>query len=116
LVPFSLKSAIPLEGKEHTMKKLLLLTGLLASVAGVASADTPQEERRDRAADRIEDAFERDAVLRRYDLDADSEGGRTGYIELEGKVQSRGHLNRALMIAKRTAPNYRIVNRIRVGR
>lgn len=73
------------------------------------------ERRLERIADRIERAFEADAELRRYDLDADEENGR--YIELEGTVRTRAERNRALTIARQTAPrNVRIVNNIRVRR
>jgi ABC-type taurine transport system ATPase subunit len=66
-------------------------------------------------ADRIERAFEADAVLRRFDLDAEQEN-RT-HIELEGTVRTRARRSRALSIARANAPRqFHIVNRIRIGR
>jgi hypothetical protein len=102
---------------EKNMKKIFALAVLSASMLPlVAQADSPQEERRERHADLIERAFERDNVLRRFDLDADSEGGRTGYIEIEGRVRNASQRNRAYDLARRTAPGYRIVNRITIRR
>ena len=97
------------------MKKLLVLAALAVSTASSALADTPEENRRESYADRIEDAFERDSVLARFDLDADAEGERTGYIELEGRVRNASQRSRALAIARRIAPGYRIVNSIRIS-
>ena len=80
-----------------------------------ALADSPEENRRERYADRVEDALERDGVLARFDLDADSKGDRTGYIKLKGRVRSTTQRSRAEAIARRIAPGYRIVNNIRLG-
>jgi septin family protein len=102
---------------ENYMKKLFALAVLSVSVLPlIAQADSPQEERRERHAELIEKAFERDNVLRRFDLDADSEGGRTGYIEIEGKVRNASQRDRAYNLARRTAPGYRIINRITIRR
>ena len=87
----------------------------VSTVACTAYADSPQERQRERYADRIEAAFERDNVLARFDLEADAEGDRTGYIELEGRVHNASQRNRALSIARRVAPGYRIVNRIQIN-
>lgn len=98
------------------MKKICVFTALLVSVMPLAAyADSPQEQKRERYADRVENALERDSVLARFDLDADAEGGRTSYIELEGRVLNTAQRNRALSIARRTAPGYRIVNRIKIS-
>lgn len=102
---------------DENMKKLFALAVLsVATLPLVARADSPQEERRERHADRIEKAFERDNVLRRFDLDADSEGGRTGYIEIEGRVHNASQRARAYSIARNIAPGYRIINRISIRR
>ena len=98
------------------MKKFFVVAALAVSTLPFAAyADTPQENRRDRYADRVERAFERDAVLARFDLDADSKGERTGYIQLEGRVRNTSQRNRALAMARRVAPSYRIVNLIRIS-
>jgi hypothetical protein len=98
------------------MKKLLTIAALVTITLPLAArADSPQEKQRERYADRIENAFERDNVLARFDLDADAEGDRTGYIELEGWVGNASQRNRAMSIARQIAPGYRIVNRIQIG-
>ena len=99
------------------MKKLFALAVLSVSMLPLAArADSPQEERRERHADRIESAFERDNVLRRFDLDADSEDGRNGHIEIEGRVRNASQRARAYDVARRVAPGYRIINRIIIRR
>ncbi len=90
-----------------------MLLAVVVIAGNSAWADSPQEERRNRAADRIEQAFERDRILGRFDLDADSEDG---HIELEGKVQNKAQRNRAVSVARRVAPGYRIVNKIEMHR
>lgn len=98
------------------MNKLSVIAALaLSTVSLAAYADTPEENRRERYSDRIEDAFERDRVLARFDLDADSKGGRTGYIQIEGRVRNASQRSRALSMARRIAPGYSIVDRIRVA-
>ncbi|RYG68170.1 BON domain-containing protein [bacterium] len=67
------------------------------------------KNQRDAYADRIERAFNRDSELRRFDLDSDNKGRN---IEIEGRVRTRAQRDRAYNIARRTAPGYRIVNRI----
>ena len=116
------KSALHLRAPSEAMKHRFCLTTLLLvsfmPLLGAPSvrADSPQEERRDRAAEHVEQAFKRDRVLGQYDLDADSEGGRTGHIELEGRVRNESHRSRALSIARRAAPGYKLVNRIQIQR
>jgi len=85
------------------------------AVPVVARADSPQEERREKHADKIDKALERDSALRRFDLDAEAKGDRTGHIEIKGKVRNASQRNRALAIAKRTAPGYRIVSKIQIN-
>jgi hypothetical protein len=86
------------------MKRLLVLAVLATSTVSFAAY-----------ADRIENAFERDRVLARFDLDANAEGGRNGYIELEGRVRNAAQRNRARAMARRVAPGYRLVNRIQIS-
>lgn len=101
---------------EEIMKKLFLVTAFAAlTFPIVARADSPQEKQRERAAYRIEQAYERDSVLRRFDLEADSEGDRVGYIELEGRVQTAAQRQRAETIARTHGRGYTIRNRIKVG-
>lgn len=98
------------------MKKLVLATAFAALTFPIAAhAESPQEQQRERAADRIERAFERDSVLRRFDLEADSEGDRVGYIELEGRVQTAAQRQRAETIARSHGRGHSIRNRIKVG-
>ncbi|HVF10566.1 MAG TPA: BON domain-containing protein, partial [Abditibacteriaceae bacterium] len=85
------------------------------TVPFAARADSPQEKRRERYADRIENAFKRHSILARFDLDADAKGERTGYIEIEGRVRNASQRNRAVALARRVAPGYRIVNRIQIS-
>lgn len=108
----------------------LFITGLLAITATTTALSTlstaearpgngrgqerREERREDRLeayADRIERAFERDSTLRRFDLDADDRGRS---IHITGRVRTRAQRDRALSIARRTAPRYNIVNRITV--
>lgn len=65
----------------------------------------------DDAAERVEDALENDPTLKPFDLDADDEGNE---IILEGTVKDASHKALAEDIAKRTAPGFTIINRIKI--
>jgi hypothetical protein len=71
--------------------------------------DDRREDRREAYADRVERALERDGQLRRFDLDSDDRGRS---IEIRGRVNTRYQRDRALSIARRTAPGFNIINRI----
>jgi hypothetical protein len=110
----------------------IFITGLLALAATTASLSSAEarpgdrgrnnwqnrnwqnrgrqvDNRRDAYADRIENAFNRDSVLRRFDLDSDNRGRN---IEIEGRVNTRDQRIRAYNLATRTAPGFRIINKI----
>jgi len=65
----------------------------------------------DDAADRVENALENDSTLKPFDLDADDEGDA---IVIEGTVRNAAQKALAEDIAKRTAPDFTIINRINV--
>lgn len=103
------------------MKKTLLAAVLglatLAPLAPVVHAETYSEERRERFTARVDTVFKSDPYLSRFrSLNADSKGNASGYIQLEGRVATAYLRQRAFNLAKRAAPGYRIVNKIRVGR
>lgn len=67
----------------------------------------------DEADDLIEDAFERDPDLARFDLDASDENAR---VQLTGTVETEAQRTVAGALAERTAPGVPIDNLITVGR
>lgn len=67
----------------------------------------------DEADDRIEDAFERDADLARFDLDASDENAR---VQLSGTVETEAQRAAAGALAEQTAPGVPVDNLITVGR
>lgn len=88
-------------------------TGLTIDNRITVSAEAPMRQSRtlDDVEDQVEDALEADSVLRGFDLDADD---TSGGITIDGAVRSADQKARAEEIAKRTAPNVTITNRIRV--
>lgn len=77
-----------------------------ASAARRTAADAADD-----AEDPVEDAFDAEATLREFDLDADDEDGR---LVLKGEVRSAAQRTLAEDVARRAAPNVRIDNQIRV--
>lgn len=63
---------------------------LSLGVVPASRADSHQEELRERTAVLIEHAYERDRILRDFDLDADAEGGRMGYGAAWATSNSKG--------------------------
>ena len=88
-------------------------TGLTIENRITVSADAPMRESRtlDDVEDQVESALEADSVLKDFDLDADD---TSGGITIDGAVRAADQKARAEDIAKRTAPNVTITNRIRV--
>jgi len=82
-----------------------------AGMNDTATAPSSQAADADDAADAVEDALENDTTLKPFDLDADDEGNN---IVLTGKVQTQEQKALAESVAKRTAPNFTVVNRITV--
>lgn len=72
---------------------------------------TDSGERAEEAAQRVDDALDSNLTLQSFDLDADGEGTS---ILLTGRVQTALQKALAETIAKRTAPDFAIVNRLTV--
>lgn len=66
----------------------------------------------DEAEDKVENAFDADATLGPFDLDADDEDGR---LILSGKVQTDAQRKQAEDLARRVAPGVPLMNQITVG-
>lgn len=80
------------------------------SASGVSTAGTMMA---DEADDAIERAFEADAELARFDLDASDDTGR---VRLTGTVDTDAQRTEAGALAERTAPGVPIDNQITVRR
>lgn len=80
------------------------------SASGVSTAGTMMA---DEADDAIERAFEADAELARFDLDASDDTGR---VRLTGTVDTDAQRTAAGALAERTAPGVPIDNQITVRR
>jgi|GEM_PF-1374178 len=65
----------------------------------------------DEAEDRVENAFDTDATLAPFDLDADDEDGR---LVLKGKVQTEAQRKQAEDLARRNAAGVPIMNQIKL--
>ncbi|MFQ4134940.1 BON domain-containing protein [Nodosilinea sp. PGN35] len=84
-----------------------------AAPGAPAAQDAPANQTlsADEAADRVEDALDSHETLGRFDLDADDEGDT---IVLEGTVDQAEQSTLAEDVARQTAPEFTIVNRINV--
>ncbi|MBD2018864.1 BON domain-containing protein [Leptolyngbya sp. FACHB-36] len=77
---------------------------------GIAQA-ADSGERAEEAAKRVDDALDSSLTLQSFDLDADGEGTS---ILLTGRVQTVLQKALAETIAKQTAPDFAIVNRLTI--
>lgn len=110
-----LEGAVRTEEQKTLAEQIATRTasGLTIENKITVSADAPMRENRslDDIEDQIEDALDADSVLREFNLDVDD---TRGGITIDGTVRSADQKTRAEDIAKRTAPNVTITNRIRV--
>ena len=117
------RGRIVLEGVVETDAHKVRAAEVAANVApGISvdnqlQVDTAEASRRaadavaDEAEDRVEDVLDADSTLGAFNLDVDDENGR---LVLEGTVRTEAQRSQAEGIARRTAPDIRIENRIRV--
>jgi osmotically-inducible protein OsmY len=81
------------------------------SIPNTTTSNNNQVLSLDDAAERIDEAFDQDATLKEFDLDADDEQNT---IVLEGRVRDSAQQTLAEDIAHQVAPSATIVNQIAI--